>query len=57
MTTAEQKERIRQAVLALEICWRCQRITECEQYLAGNQVSVWLCRSCRQAAGRLLEEL
>jgi len=40
------KENVRRAVEALELCWRCQRVSECQKYVLGNMVLVWLCPGC-----------
>ena len=42
----EMRENIRRAVGALEMCWRCQRVSECQRYILGNLVLVWLCQGC-----------
>jgi len=42
----EMRENIRRAVSALEVCWRCQRVSECQRYILGNLVLVWLCPGC-----------
>ena len=42
----EMRENIRRAVSALEVCWRCQRVSECQRYILGNLVLVWLCPDC-----------
>jgi hypothetical protein len=42
----EMRENIRRAVSALEVCWRCQRVSECQRYILGNLVLVWLCQGC-----------
>lgn len=49
MTFVEERTQIRQAVFALEICWRCQRVSECIRYLLGNSVLAWLCQKCYRA--------
>ena len=40
------RENIRRAVDALDVCWRCQRVSECQKYILGNMVLVWLCQGC-----------
>ncbi len=42
----QMKENVRRAVEALELCWRCQRVSECQKYVLGNMVLVWLCPGC-----------
>ena len=42
----QMKENVRRAVDALELCWRCQRVSECQKYVLGNMVLVWLCPGC-----------
>jgi len=41
------KENVRRVVEALEVCWRCQNVTECHRHVLGNLVLVWLCNGCR----------
>jgi len=40
------RENVRRAVSALDVCWRCQRVSECQKYILGNLVLVWLCGEC-----------
>jgi hypothetical protein len=40
------RENIRRAVASLDLCWRCQCVSECQKYVLGNMVLVWLCGSC-----------
>lgn len=40
------KENIQKAVGSLEVCWKCQQVSECQKYVLGNMVMVWLCRGC-----------
>jgi hypothetical protein len=40
------REHIHQSVNALEVCWACERICECEQWLINQAVPVWLCLEC-----------
>jgi hypothetical protein len=42
----EMRENIRRAVSSLEVCWRCQKVSECQRYILGNLVLVWLCQGC-----------
>ncbi len=42
----EMRDNIRRAVDSLELCWRCQRVSECQKYILGNTILVWLCKSC-----------
>jgi len=42
----EMRENVRRAVKELELCWRCQRVSECQKYILGNLVLVWLCQGC-----------
>lgn len=43
----EMRENIRRSVGALELCWSCQRVSECEQAVVDDAAPVWLCRGCR----------
>ena len=42
----EMRENIRRTVEALEVCWSCQRVSECEQRSVDDSASVWLCPEC-----------
>jgi hypothetical protein len=42
----EMRENVRRAVSSLDVCWRCQRVSECQKYILGNLVLVWLCKGC-----------
>ena len=42
----EMRENVRKAVQSLDVCWRCQRVSECQKYILGNLVLVWLCHGC-----------
>ncbi len=37
---------IREKVGLLELCWSCQKISECRQYLINETVPAWLCGKC-----------
>ena len=39
----EMKENVRRVVQSLDVCWRCQNVTECRRHVLGNLVLVWLC--------------
>ena len=43
----EMRENIRRGVDALELCWSCQRVSDCEQTVVDDAAPVWLCRACR----------
>ena len=42
----QMRENVRRAIQALEVCWRCQRVSECQKYVLGNMILVWLCPAC-----------
>ena len=42
----QMRVNVRRAIQALEVCWRCQRVSECQKYVLGNMVLVWLCPGC-----------
>jgi len=44
----EMRENIRRSLAALELCWSCQRVCECEQDLVDDAAPVWLCCACRE---------
>ena len=49
----EMRENIRHGVAALEMCWSCQRVSDCETALVDDAAPVWLCRDCQS---KLLSE-
>lgn len=61
LTEAEElsnmRDNVRRSVNALELCWACQRIAECEQGVVDDGGPVWLCRECfLQLRGRQQSE-
>jgi hypothetical protein len=40
-----------------ELCWNCQRICECEQWLINETVPLWLCSECFLEAWQRLETM
>ena len=42
----QMRENIRRHVDALELCWSCQRISECQQVVMDDGAPVWLCCEC-----------
>ena len=41
------RENIRQSVAALELCWSCQRVSQCDIAMVDDAAPVWLCRDCQ----------
>ena len=50
MTEAEElsqmRDNIRRSVDALELCWSCQRVCECEPVTVDDGPPVWMCSDC-----------
>ena len=44
---SQMRDNIRRSVDALELCWSCQRVSECEQRIVDDSAPVWLCRQCQ----------
>jgi hypothetical protein len=42
----EMRNNIRRVVQSLEVCWKCQKVSECHKYILGHTVLVWLCQGC-----------
>ncbi len=42
----KMRNNIRRAVQALDVCWKCQKVSECQKYILGHTVLVWLCNGC-----------
>jgi len=42
----EMRDNIRRSVNALELCWRCQKVAECDQGFVDDGGPVWLCPGC-----------
>lgn len=52
----EMRNNVRRAVQALELCWKCQKVSECQKYVLGQTVLVWLCRGCMAEMEKPLPE-
>jgi len=50
------RKNIRRIINALELCWSCQKICECEQWLVNEAVPVWLCIECWSEVSYRLEK-
>ena len=51
------RENIRHNVDLLEVCWSCQKVSECRQWLVNGNVPVWLCDECvEEVAYRMTDE-
>ena len=51
------RENIRRNVGLLEVCWSCQKVSECRQWLVNGCVPVWLCDECvEEVSYRLTDE-
>jgi len=42
----EMRNKIRRVVQSLEVCWKCQRVCECQKHVLGQTVLVWFCKEC-----------
>ena len=40
------KENVRRSVQLLEVCWSCERVSECEPGAVDDGPMVWLCADC-----------
>ena len=49
------RETVSRTVNSLELCWGCDRICECEQWVANESVPVWLCIECLSEVAYRLE--
>lgn len=50
------RENVHRSVESLELCWFCERICNCEQWLLNEAVPVWLCGECVGEVSCRLEE-
>lgn len=50
------REVVSRTVNALELCWGCDRVRECEQWVANESVPVWLCIECLSEVAYRLEK-
>ena len=46
----QMRENIRRSVEALELCWSCQCVAECEPAPVDDGPPVWLCAGCATKA-------
>ncbi len=49
----QMRENIRRSVDALELCWSCQRVSECEPVVVDDAIPVWMCADCATRTRRL----
>ncbi|MBI2815970.1 MAG: hypothetical protein HYX72_03425 [Acidobacteria bacterium] len=49
------RETVSRTVNLLELCWGCDRVCECEQWVANESVPVWLCIECLSEVACRLE--
>ncbi len=52
----QMQENIQREIEALELCWVCDKICACQQWLINDAVPVWLCKGCLGEAAYRLEE-
>jgi hypothetical protein len=51
------RHNIREKVGLLELCWSCQKVSECRQWLINESIPVWLCGKCvEEVSYRMTEE-
>ena len=50
---SHMRDNIRRSVDALELCWSCERISECEPATVDDGPPVWLCSECATKSRRL----
>lgn len=51
------RHHIREKVGLLELCWSCQNVSECRQWLINESIPVWLCDKCvEEVSYRMTEE-
>ena len=62
-TTEEQRvlagmsENVRVNLKMLEVCWSCERVSECQHWLVNDSVPVWLCGECvEEVSYRMADE-
>ena len=51
------RHNIREKVGLLELCWSCQNVSECRQWLINESIPMWLCAGCvEEVCYRMTEE-
>jgi hypothetical protein len=51
------RDTVVQSVDSQELCWNCQRICECDEWLVNEAVLLWLCPECFFEAWQRLESV
>ena len=51
------RNHVSRTVNSLELCWGCERICECEEWLINEAVPVWVCIDCLAKVSFKLEKL
>jgi hypothetical protein len=54
---ARMRDNVCRKINALELCWYCDRICECEQSFINESFPVWLCGKCSPEVSYRLEKL
>lgn len=49
------RENVTRAVNSLELCWGCERVCACEQWVVKQEVALWLCNECLSSVSKRLE--
>ena len=52
----QMSDSVRHSVNSLELCWSCDRICACEQWLVNEAIAVWLCLDCASEGAYRLEK-
>ena len=50
------RENVSRIVNSLELCWGCERICQCGQWVVKQEVVLWLCNECLTSVSRRLED-
>jgi len=50
------RDSVNRNVNSLELCWGCDRICECEHWVANDTLRVWLCMDCSAEVAYRLEK-
>ena len=50
------RENVSRTVNSLELCWGCERVCPCDQWVVKEEVALWLCKECLASVSRRLEK-
>ena len=52
----QMRENVRRSLQTLEVCWSCEKVSDCEQQVVDDGPPVWLCPACQETIRARLQK-